>query len=106
MMDPSLCECAQGGLCSDMHERIQRMVSRTQRRATSQLRAGLLALGRRRRPTPSAEVEALRREDYPHPYPTGWYVLARSDELGTTPVRVDALGRGFVVFRDTQHRAH
>jgi cholesterol 7-dehydrogenase len=89
-----------------MHDGIQRLMSRTQRRAGSQLRAGLLALGRRRRPTASGEVEALRREGYPHPYPTGWYVLARSDELGTTPLRVDALGRGFVLFRDSAQRAH
>jgi cholesterol 7-dehydrogenase len=89
-----------------MHDRIHSLMSRTQRRATSQVRAGLLALGRRRRPVPSREAEQLRSEGYPHPYPTGWYVLARSDELGTTPLRVNALGRAFVLFRDSKREAH
>lgn len=78
---------------------------RIRRRLSQRIRDGLLALGRASRPAPREDVEAIRASEYPHPYPNGWYALARTDELAK-PVRVDALGRSFVVFRGESGQAH
>jgi cholesterol 7-dehydrogenase len=43
--------------------------------------------------------DAARASTYPPPYPDSWYVLARSEEVGSRPLEVEALGRRFVVFR-------
>lgn len=55
---------------------------------------------------PRSDVERVRASEYPHPYPEGWYALARSTEVGSEPLRVDALGRSFVVFRGESGQPH
>lgn len=47
-------------------------------------------------------VEDARLSTYPPPYPEGWYVVARSDELTTQPIFVRCAGESWVVFRDAQ----
>ncbi|MEM7136517.1 MAG: Rieske 2Fe-2S domain-containing protein [Myxococcota bacterium] len=47
-------------------------------------------------------LEGIRRSTYPPPYPEGWYVIARSSELGTRPKLVQAVGQTWAVFRDDQ----
>ncbi len=44
-------------------------------------------------------MDAERLATYPLPFPSGWYVLARSDEVTETPLHVRALGRSLVVYR-------
>lgn len=61
-----------------------------------------LRLGAPRRGTPlppEPDVELARLVDYPSPYPSGWYALARSSELRDVPLHVRALGQELVVFR-------
>lgn len=79
---------------------------RIRRELSQRIRDRLLSLGRVERRTPRADVELVRASEYPHPYPEGWYALARSSELGPDPLRVDALGRSFVVFRGESGEAH
>jgi cholesterol 7-dehydrogenase len=54
------------------------------------------------RPEPfdAAEIEAAREATYPPPYPEGWYVVARSDELTTEPLQARVAGNDLVLFRD------
>lgn len=78
---------------------------RIRRKVSQRVRDRLLSLGRKPRRVPRADVEQIRESEYPHPYPHGWYVLTRSDELDS-PVRVDALGHSFVVFRGESGQPH
>ena len=48
----------------------------------------------------AAEIEAARDATFPPPYPAGWYVVARSDELSSQPVQVRVAGNDLVLFRD------
>lgn len=73
------------------------------RQTRSRLTNALLGLGRAPDRTLVDEEERLR--SYPEPYPSGWYVLARSDEVTTTPRHVRALGRSLVVYRGESGRA-
>jgi len=51
-------------------------------------------------PFEAAEVEEARQDTYPPPYPEGWYVATRSDELGGEPLQVRVCGNDLVLFRD------
>ena len=42
---------------------------------------------------PEPDVELARLTDYPSPYPSGWYALARSSELRVGKLRVDPAAR-------------
>ena len=55
-------------------------------------------------PFVAAEVEAARLATYPPPYPEGWYVLARSDDLSGKPMQVRVAGNDLVLFRDAGGR--
>lgn len=71
----------------------------------SAARNALLDLGR----TPSRaicdpEAEADRLASYPNPYPSGWYVVARSDEVTRKPRHVRVVGRSLVVYRGESGR--
>jgi cholesterol 7-dehydrogenase len=55
---------------------------------------------------PEPDVELARLTDYPSPYPSGWYALARSSELRDVPLHVRALGQELVVFRSTDTDGH
>ena len=58
---------------------------------------------RSRREEPSSLFEARRAEDYPHPYPTGWYRLASTDSLRRGEIRyLDCLGKQFVLWRERE----
>lgn len=46
------------------------------------------------------QLEDARLSTYPPPYPDGWYVVARSDELKRRPMFVRCVGEPWVVFRD------
>lgn len=51
--------------------------------------------------------EERRAEDYPAPYPSGWYKLADADELRPGDTRyLEVLGERLVLFRDEQGRPH
>jgi cholesterol 7-desaturase len=54
--------------------------------------------------------EARREATYPEPYPTGWYVVARSRALDraarrSKPLSAELLGRRVVLFRDARGQA-
>lgn len=55
-------------------------------------------------PERDPRLEAERADTYPAPYPAGWYVLARTQEVGCTPKYVRALSEHFVVFRTASGR--
>ena len=56
---------------------------------------------RSRREEPSSLLEARRADDYPHPYPTGWYRLASTDSLRRGEIRsLECLGKQFVLWRE------
>lgn len=46
-------------------------------------------------------VEAMREATYPPPYPAGWYVVARSEDVADRPLFVRYADQNLVVFRDT-----
>ncbi|MEM9727722.1 MAG: Rieske 2Fe-2S domain-containing protein [Myxococcota bacterium] len=53
------------------------------------------------RPSPTVDsLEAARTSTYPPPYPEGWYVVARSDELRSKPRFVRCVGESWALFRD------
>ncbi|MEM9069300.1 MAG: Rieske 2Fe-2S domain-containing protein [Myxococcota bacterium] len=81
------------------------MFASLKRRASNRVRSALLELGRPPRPAPTAANEESREGEYPRPYPDGWYVVARSTELTDKPLRIEALGHAFVLFRDSRGRA-
>jgi cholesterol 7-dehydrogenase len=45
-------------------------------------------------------VEADRLATYPPPFPEGWYVAAKSEDLGAAPLQVRVAGNDMVLFRD------
>ena len=69
-------------------------------------RLGRAVVAHRHSASPDPLVEAGREATYPPPYPEGWYVVARSDDLGPKPKFVAAVGRQWAVFRGDSGRAH
>lgn len=58
---------------------------------------------RSRREEPSSLLMARRAEDYPYPYPTGWYRLASTDSLRRGEIRyLECLGKQFVLWRERE----
>lgn len=62
--------------------------------------------GRRGGQARDASVEDARAATYPPPYPEGWYVVARSCDIGDRPVFVSAVGHRWVVFRGASGQVH
>ena len=63
--------------------------------------------GRRKRPAASPAADAVRRESYPHPYPTGWYRLSDSASLRPGGLRhLECLGRQLVLWRSEDGAPH
>ncbi|MGB5811387.1 MAG: Rieske 2Fe-2S domain-containing protein [Polyangiales bacterium] len=45
-------------------------------------------------------VEEERESTYPPPFPAGWYVIAKSEDLKRDPILVRCVGKTWAVFRD------
>ncbi|MFW6067449.1 MAG: Rieske 2Fe-2S domain-containing protein [Myxococcota bacterium] len=73
-------------------------------KAARQLQAAAARLDGTRRPDRDPQLEADRSGTYPAPYPTGWYVLARAQDVRRAPRYVRALGEHFVLFRTATGR--
>ncbi len=56
------------------------------------------------RPESTWDEERLR--GYPPPYPEGWYVVARAEDIGRKPIQVRVAGNDMVVFRGAENRVH